>query len=242
MSRRCDGKVVLVTGAAGGIGAACVTTLRGDGATVIASDVSDGCDVRLDVTDPAAWPEAVEEATRRAGRIDGLVNAAGVTHRARVGEVALEDWNRTFAVNATGPLLGIQACLPHIKRGGSIVNICSLAGLTGHFAAAYTTSKWALRGLTRVASLELGERGIRANAVFPGYIDTAMTASAAPAFRAAHVAASPLGRTGHPEDVAEVVAFLISDASAFITGAEIAVDGGISGHGGAKAFSDAVRS
>ena len=146
-----------------------------------------------------------------------------------------------MAVNAAGPLHGIQAVLPRMPAGGSIVNICSLAALTGHYTAAYTASKWALRGLTRTASLELGPRGIRVNAVFPGYIETPMTASAPPAFLEASVRAASLGRAGAPEEVAAVCAFLLSDAAAYVTGAEIAVDGGVAGHGGAKALSDALR-
>ena len=127
-----------------------------------------------------------------------------------------------------------------MPRGGSIVNVCSLAALTGHYTAAYTASKWALRGLSRAASLELGDRGIRVNAVFPGYIDTPMTASAPDVFRAASERAASLGRAGRAEEVAAVIAFLLSDAASYITGAEIAVDGGVFGHGGAKALSDAL--
>jgi 3alpha(or 20beta)-hydroxysteroid dehydrogenase len=241
MSGACDGRVVLVTGAGGGIGSATVAALRAAGADVVGADIAGDCDVRLDVTDPLSWQEAIEAALTRGGRIDGLVNAAGVTHRARIGDVAIEDFNKTLAVNLTGPLLGIQACLPHMGDGGSIVNVCSLAALTGHFPVAYTSSKWALRGLSRVASMELGERGIRVNAVFPGYIETAMTASAAPAFLGASIDAAPLGRAGRPPEVAELIAFLISPASSYISGAEITVDGGTAAHGGAKLLSDAVR-
>ncbi|WCB93286.1 3-alpha-(or 20-beta)-hydroxysteroid dehydrogenase [Baekduia alba] len=241
MSGAGDGRVVLVTGAGGGIGSATVAALRAAGADVVGADIAGGCDVRLDVTDPASWQEAVAAAVTRGGRIDGLVNAAGVTHRARIDAVAIEDFNNTLAVNLTGPLPGIQACLPHMGEGGSIVNVCSLAALTGHFPVAYTASKWALRGLSRVASMELGERGIRVNAVFPGYIETPMTATAAPAFLAASIDAAPLGRAGRPEEVAELIAFLVSPASSYISGAEITVDGGTAAHGGAKLLSDAVR-
>lgn len=234
---RVDGKVVVVTGAAGGQGAVEAAALAAEGATVIATDVAEADGVRrLDVGDPGGWARLAAELPR----VDGLVNNAGVTHRARLGAVELEDWERVQRVNVTGPLLGIQALLPKMTRGASIVNVSSLAGLTAHFPVAYTTSKWALRGLSRVASMELGPRGIRVNTILPGYIETPMTASAAPAFRAASLAEIPLGRLGTPADVAPLVVFLISDESAFISGAEIPVDGGEAAHGGAKSLSDAV--
>jgi 3alpha(or 20beta)-hydroxysteroid dehydrogenase len=146
-----------------------------------------------------------------------------------------------IGINLTGTLLGIQTVAPLMPAGGSIVNVSSIAGLSGHYAAAYTVSKWGVRGLSRVASLELGDRGIRVNTVLPGYIETAMTASAPEWFRAANIEQTPLGRTGMPEEVAPLVVFLISDESAFISGAEIVVDGGQTGHGGTKRFSDASR-
>jgi 3alpha(or 20beta)-hydroxysteroid dehydrogenase len=229
--------VVIVTGAASGIGAATADLLRRDGVTVIAADIAEGAEHRLDVADPGSWAALVAPLER----VDGLVNAAGGTHRARLGAVEAADFARVMAVNAAGPLHGIQAVMPRMPARGSIVNVVSLAGLTGHYTLAYTASKWALRGISRTASMELGPRGIRVNAVFPGYIETPMTASAPPAFFDASVDAAPLGRPGRPEEVAEVCRFLLSDASSYLTGAEISVDGGVAAHAGAKALSDALR-
>jgi 3alpha(or 20beta)-hydroxysteroid dehydrogenase len=230
--------VIIVTGAASGIGAATAQLLRADGARVVDADIAGSAGHHLDVADPESWARLVADLDS----VDGLVNAAGITHRARVGEVRGEDFERVMAVNAAGPLHGIQAVLPLMPAGGSIVNVVSVAALTGHYTTAYTASKWALRGITRTASLELGPRGIRVNAVFPGYIETPMTASAPAAFLEASIRAAPLGRPGTPAEVASVCAFLLSEAAAYVTGAEIAVDGGVAGHGGAKPLSDALLS
>jgi 3alpha(or 20beta)-hydroxysteroid dehydrogenase len=249
---RVDGKVVIVTGAAGGQGAAEVAWLVREGAHVVATDVVDepprhpdgpGSAVyrRLDVSSPDGWADVVAATAGEHGVVHGLVNNAGVAHRARLDDVTLEDWNRVLAINVTGALLGIQSVIPVMPRGGSIVNVGSVAALTAHYTVAYTASKWALRGLSRVASMELGPRGIRVNAIHPGYIETPMTASAPPAFLEASLAVAPLGRAGTPEDVAPLVGYLLSDESAYVSGAEIAVDGGQSGHAGAKALSDALR-
>jgi len=254
--RRLDGRVVVITGAARGQGAAEAEALAREGAVVVATDVlddegrtlekelrGDGLDVtyrHLDVRDAEQWSELADWLRPGPTAVHGLVNNAGVAARQRLPHVDLETWQRTFDINVTGPLLGIQALVPLMGPGGSIVNVCSVAAMAGHAAAAYTASKWALRGLSRTASLELGPRGIRVNAVFPGYIDTPMTASAPPAFRTASEHAAPLGRAGRPEEVAEVIVFLLSNAAAYVTGAEIAVDGGVFGHGGAKALSDAL--
>jgi len=248
---RVAGKVVIVTGAAGGQGAAEVAWLVREGADVVATDLVEDAPSyppgagtvayrRLDVTRPEAWEDIVSETADRHGSVDGLVNNAGITHRARLGSVTLEDWNRVLGVNVTGALLGIQAVMPSMRRGGSIVNVGSVAGLTAHYTVAYTASKWALRGLSRVASMELGARGIRVNTIHPGYIETPMTASAPPAFLAASLEVAPLARPGTPDDVAPLVGFLLSDESAYLSGTEIAVDGGQSAHGGAKALSDAL--
>lgn len=141
-----------------------------------------------------------------------------------------------------GAASGIGAASVADMRDAHDVNVIgSLAAMQGHYPVAYTTSTWAVRGLAHAAALELGERRIRVNAVHPGFIETAMTASASPAFRDASVAATPLGRVGTPEEVASVVVFLLGDGAAYVTGAEIRVDGGVASHAGAKAVSDALR-
>lgn len=249
---RVEGKVVVVTGAAGGQGAAEVAWLVEEGAHVVATDIVEDAPAyptgpgsvtyrRLDVTSPEGWRAVVTEASEAHGAVHGLVNNAGITHRARLGDVTLDDWNRVLGVNVTGALLGIQAVTPVMPAGGSIVNVGSVAALTAHYTVAYTASKWAMRGLSRVASMELGLLGIRVNTIHPGYIETPMTASAPPAFLDASIAVAPLGRPGKPGDVAPLVGFLLSDESTYLSGAEIAVDGGQSAHGGAKALSDALR-
>ncbi|MET9909438.1 SDR family oxidoreductase [Streptomyces sp. NPDC006476] len=240
--KRLLGKVVVVTGAARGQGGAEAAALTREGARVIATDVTEapGCR-RLDVTSEKDWAELAAELGEAYGQVHGLVNNAGITWRARIDAVRPEDMARVHAVNVTGPLLGIQHLAPLMRPGASIVNVGSSAALTAHYPVAYTASKWALRGLSATAAMELGPRGIRVNTIHPGYIETEMTASAAPAFREANLAGTPLGRTGTVDDVTPLVTFLLSDESSFITGAEIPVDGGLTAHGGAKPISDAVR-
>jgi len=246
------GKVVVVTGAARGQGRAEAEAVAAVGGRAIACDLSWSQEDRaqlppgiepyeLDVTDAAGWAELATSLGQRGLTVHGLVNNAGASLRARLGEIEVEDWNRILAVNVTGAMLGIQTLLPLMTNGGSIVNVGSLAAVTAHPAAAYTASKWAIRGLSRVASMQLGERGIRSNLINPGFIETPMTDAAPETFRSANIRNTPAGRVGTVDDVAPLVLFLLSDASSFITGAEIPIDGGQAGHGGAKAIFDLDR-
>lgn len=256
MNGRVEGKVVVVTGAARGQGAAEAEHLAREGAHVWVTDVLDEeakefVDAwsgvgsltfqHLDVTSETDWSALRQAIEEKHGRLDALVNNAGIPARDRLPQVGIEQWNRVMAVNVTGPLMGIQTLFPLMGRGSSIVNIISIAGLSGHVAAPYTASKWALRGLTRAASLEFGEVGIRVNSVFPGLIDTQIMSGASPAFRGAAIGDTPLGRIGVAEDIAPMIVYLVSDESAFVTGAEIAIDGGMSAHVSSKQIADAIK-
>jgi len=244
VSGRVQGKLIVVTGAGRGQGESEAARLAAEGATVIACDLEAPASCgsvkghRLDVAEPESWVQLRDRIEDElGGRVDGLINNAGVTSRVRLPDVDLEDWNRVLA----GPMLGIKTLLPLMPEGASIVNVGSIAGLTGHYTAAYTASKWGLRGLTRTAATELGPRGIRVNAVHPGYIHTPMTANAPQTFYQANLDVTPLSRGGQPDEVAQLMVFLMSDESRFISGADIPIDGGQVAGGVAKFMSDAVR-
>ena len=244
---RLDGKVALITGAARGQGEAEARLFAAAGAAVVLGDVLEGEGegvaesivkdggrarfVRLDVTSEADWTGAVRLATEEFGGVDVLVNNAAVYRTARIDEQDVEGFRRLLEINLIGPFLGIRSVVPAMRAagGGSIVNISSTAGIRGlKNHAAYGSSKYGLRGLSNVAALDLGADDIRVNSVHPGVIDTPMIADSHIERGRGKLPYVPLTRTGIPEEVADLVLFLASDASAYITGAEFAVDGGLS--------------
>ncbi|MEU6379423.1 glucose 1-dehydrogenase [Streptomyces sp. NPDC046909] len=236
-----EGKVALITGAGRGQGAAEARRFVAAGVRVVVTDVlaDDGKSVAeelgdsavfvpLDVADQEQWRLAVSTAVEMFGRLDVLVNNAAIYGTRPLLEETAERLERFYRVNTIGAVLGIQACAPVMREGGggSVVNISSAAGLAGYPGhAGYGATKWALRGLTKTAALELAPYRIRVNSVHPGVIDTPMIAGALSGADEdfPHV---PLRRAGRPEEVAELVLFLASDTSSYITGAEFTIDGG----------------
>jgi 3alpha(or 20beta)-hydroxysteroid dehydrogenase len=234
---RIDGKAVIVTGGANGQGRVTARVLAAAGGIVYLTDVDEvagaaaadeagGVFLAHDVTDPAGWSAVVDRVVADTGRVDVLVNNAGIIEWATMTQTPLAAWDRVIAVNQTGPLLGMQAVAPVMlaQRSGSIVNTSSVGGLGGSSPCfAYGASKWALRGMTRGAAQELGPFGIRVNAILPGTIESRMIEGQDPELMTRGI---PLGRVGAREEVARLTLWLASDESSYVSGADHLVDGG----------------
>jgi 3alpha(or 20beta)-hydroxysteroid dehydrogenase len=245
---RLDGKVALITGGARGMGKSHVRHFVAEGARVVLGDVLDDRGTHVaaglgeqscryihhDVTSETEWAAAVAAAVDTFGRLDVLVNNAGVLKFARIADMTLADFRQILEVNAVGCWLGMKAVIGPMTAagGGSIVNISSIEGFTGAAGlSAYSASKFAIRGMTKVAARELGEFGIRVNSVHPGGVLTSMTLSQAGTYEQtdgeAFVKSMPLSRFAEPVEISRLVAYLASDDSSYSTGSEFIADGGI---------------
>ena len=250
---RLDDKVALISGGASGIGAATARRFADEGARVVVTDIDEagGTAVagaineenggaaatfqRLDVTEADDWAAAVGLAEERFGRLDVLVNAAGILFAGTIEDTSLQDWRRMLAVNLDGTWLGCRAAVPAMRRagGGAIVNLSSVAGMRGQaYLCAYNASKGAVRVLTKAVADALARNGdpIRCNSVHPGVIETSMVErflGEHEDLRRSWSEAPPLGRPGRAEDVAAMIALLASDEASFVTGAEYVIDGGM---------------
>ena len=240
---RLDGRVALITGGARGQGAAEAKLFTGEGAAVVLTDMRDdegnaaaaacgGLYLHHDVSNPQEWEAVVREVSERHGRIDVLVNNAGIFLPGRLWDTTLDVWNRVIAVNQTSVFLGMQAVAKVMgeQRSGSIINISSVAGMRGGAGSfPYTASKWAVRGMTKTAARDLARFGIRVNSIHPGPIETPMLHEIPGVDARGSDSVLPgvaLRRLGEAEEVAKLALFLASDDSSYCTGAEFVVDGG----------------
>jgi 3(or 17)beta-hydroxysteroid dehydrogenase len=234
-----NGKIILITGAAGAVGSAVAKAVRAAGGTSIASDlaVEKGIDAQLDVTSEADWRRLCFDIESRQGRLDGLANAAGIIALGSVEELDFAAWRKVLAVNLDGTFLGCKLAMPLLrKQGGSIVNLASVSGLVGgHNLAAYNASKGGVTLLTKSVAL-YGARmkpPVRCNAVCPAFLEgpmvdyTVATARDPKTAREKMAKAIPLQRLGRPAEVAALCVYLLSDESGFITGANLPIDGGL---------------
>ena len=245
---RLDGKVAIISGGARGQGATEARMFAREGAKVVLGDVLDeegkqveaqinesggeATYVHLDVTREDDWRSAVETAISRYGKLDVLVNNAGILIRKGLEETTVEDWDRIMGVNAKGVFLGTKQAIAAMRRagGGSIINISSTAGLVGSpdGSPSYTATKGAVRLLTKATAIQYAKEGIRCNSVHPGPIDTEMIRDTItdPARLEQRMERLPMGRVGKPEEIAYGVLYLASDESSFVTGSELVIDGG----------------
>ena len=245
---RLENKVALISGGARGMGAAEARMFAREGAKVVIGDVlaTEGQQVEaeineaggecvfvyLDVTRESEWQQAVATAVARFGKLDVLVNNAGIVLRTSLEDTSGDNWDRVMAVNAKGVFLGTKAAIPEMRKagGGSIINISSTSGMVGDNIAnpVYNASKGAVRIFTKSAAIQYAKEGIRVNSVHPGSIDTPMAENRLtnPELQRKVEAFTPLGRSAHPDEVAYAVLFLASDEASFMTGSELVIDGG----------------
>lgn len=242
MVGRLQDKVAIITGAASGMGAADARLFVREGAKVVLTDLNveagnalaeelgdDALFLEHNVASEEGWDEVVSKTLETFGRIDVLVNNAGILISKRIVDTTLEDFHKIMRVNVDGVFLGMRAVVPTMKqqRSGVIINMSSAAGMVGQvLTVAYSGSKFAVRGMTKAAAMDLGVHGIRVVSVHPGSIATPMTAYAG-VVAGSPLPLAPLNRNGAPEEVAEVVAFAASDAASYVTGSELLVDGGL---------------
>ncbi len=242
---RLDGKVAIISGGAQGQGEAEAKLCAREGARIVLGDILDeqggqveaeirehGGDatyIHLDVTNERDWERAVHLAESKYGKLDVLVNNAGIARRYSIEDTSEEMWDEVMAVNLKGVYFGIKYAVPSMRRagGGSIVNISSIAALVARRYPAYTASKGAIRSLTKMVAVRYAEYGIRCNAVYPGPIDTPMLRIGEDKAKESWLTEVPLGRIGSSEDIAYGVLYLASDESSFVTGTDLVIDGGI---------------
>lgn len=247
---RMSGRVAIVTGGAGGIGAATSTLLAAEGAAVVVADVAEEAGTRvagtivadggsavfrrLDVTDESSWAGVIDAAVTEHGRLDVLVNNAGITDTRGLAETTAESWERMIAIDQLGVMLGMKHAAPAMKAGGggSIVNISSIAGLVAmpRSSVAYAAAKGAVRLMSKWAAVDLAKDGIRVNSVHPGRVETDMVANQTPDKIALMLSMTPLGRNATPMDIAYGILYLASSESSYVTGAELVIDGGFTAH------------
>ena len=244
---RLQNKVALISGGAKGMGAVEAKLFAKEGAKVVIGDVleTEGKQIEaeinetggeclfvpLDVTDENQWNEAVAATVRRFGKLDILINNAGIFRTSAVEETSSTEWDQVMDINAKGVFLGAKAAIPAMREagGGSIINLSSVAGLVGAaYSSAYSASKGAVRLFTKSTAIQYATDGVRCNSIHPGVIQTDMTkeAIADSQFKAQRLDPTPLARLGQPEDVAYGALYLASDESSFVTGAELVIDGG----------------
>jgi NAD(P)-dependent dehydrogenase (short-subunit alcohol dehydrogenase family) len=244
---RLAGRTAIITGAASGIGKATAQRLASEGANVVVTDINDAAGqlvvteltgngytarfVHHDVTKAEDWQRVIDETVEVYSTLDILVNNAGMGDLLDIDEASIEDWDRTIAIDQTSIFLGMKLASRHLKASGhgSVINISSIFGISGGFGTspAYHAAKGAVRTLTKNVALLWAQQGVRVNSIHPGFIDTPLLATAKDTpFEQVMIDLTPMGRLGKPEEIAAAVAFLASDDASFVTGCELAVDGG----------------